>query len=130
MEQDFVILTDEDRFGYQFTKFPGGGLEFEEGILDCLKREFQEELNIEIHSPALFHVNENYVKSAFIKNDQIVSIYYLVKSDQVDSIEFCSNRFDFNGQEQIFRKVRINDLNPEEFRFPIDRQVIEKLKNQ
>ena len=38
-----VLLTDESRFGMEFTKFPGGGIELGEGISDCLKREFIEE---------------------------------------------------------------------------------------
>jgi len=30
------------------TKFPGGGLQFGEGTIDCIKREFREELGCEI----------------------------------------------------------------------------------
>lgn len=29
-------------------KFPGGGLEYGEGVLECLHREFDEELNVKI----------------------------------------------------------------------------------
>ncbi len=44
-DQGDILVSDEERFGNRFTKFPGGGLEFGEGLSDCLKREFIEELN-------------------------------------------------------------------------------------
>ena len=43
-----VLVSDEFIRGQYFTKFPGGGLEFGEGTRDCLKREFQEEMNLEV----------------------------------------------------------------------------------
>jgi len=46
MIHDGAILTVEEPVRDRIIrKFPGGGLEFGEGILDCLKREFKEELN-------------------------------------------------------------------------------------
>ena len=34
-----VLLTDEYQQGMKMTKFPGGGLEFGEGPVDCIKRQ-------------------------------------------------------------------------------------------
>ena len=45
---DQVLLSDEYHKGMEITKFPGGGLQHGEGTLDCLKREFREELNTDI----------------------------------------------------------------------------------
>ena len=43
-----VLLSNEVIFGKKYTKFPGGGLEFGEGMTEGLVREYQEELNVEI----------------------------------------------------------------------------------
>ncbi|HEY0897744.1 MAG TPA: NUDIX hydrolase, partial [Sphingobacteriaceae bacterium] len=33
-----ILISDEEEYGVRFTKFPGGGLEYGEGLLDGLKR--------------------------------------------------------------------------------------------
>ena len=43
-----VLISREIIQGMRVTKFPGGGLEFGEGIEDGLKREFIEELSLEV----------------------------------------------------------------------------------
>ena len=43
-----VLVADEIVRGNYLTKFPGGGLEFGEGTRDCLKREFKEEMDLEV----------------------------------------------------------------------------------
>lgn len=127
IHQEQVLVTDEDRFGIQFTKFPGGGLEFKEGTIECLEREFQEELNISIHTPQLFHINENFVESAFNSKHQMLSIYYIVESDELQSIKLKEKQFDFEGEEQIFRMIPLAELNADDFRFPIDKAVVHKI---
>ena len=77
-DQGEVLLSHERRNGFEFTKFPGGGLELGEGILDALKREFLEELGVPVESARLFYVNEFYQSSVFKAEDQIISFYYLV----------------------------------------------------
>ena len=47
-ERQEVLLSDESYMGYRFTKFPGGGLEYGEGTVDCLKREIREETGLEV----------------------------------------------------------------------------------
>jgi ADP-ribose pyrophosphatase YjhB (NUDIX family) len=43
-----VLTLFEEYAGEPLMKFPGGGLEFGEGLIDCLHREFDEELNVKI----------------------------------------------------------------------------------
>lgn len=47
-ENKQVLVSDEFIRGNYYTKFPGGGLEFGEGTRECLKREFKEELDLDI----------------------------------------------------------------------------------
>ncbi len=43
-----VLISDEFIRGNYYSKFPGGGLESGEGTRDCLKREFKEEMNLNV----------------------------------------------------------------------------------
>jgi len=126
-----VLLSDEYKFGLAFTKFPGGGLEFGEGVLDALKREFKEELNIEVTEASLFYVNEAFQASAFGKDEQLIAIYYLV--DQFSGMlpPTTLTRFDFEEKEdqQAFRWISISDLSEKEVNFPIDKLILSKIKS-
>src|SRR5690554_5389188 len=96
---DEVLLSDEKRFGRKFTKFPGGGLKQGEGIKDCLIREFQEELSLDIDVNELIYLTDFYQKSAFHENDQIISVYYSVSAGNTDLIKTKEQPFDFVGDE-------------------------------
>ena len=54
IEDNQVLICDELINGYKMTKFPGGGLEFGEGTIDCVIREFNEEMNIEVEVITIF----------------------------------------------------------------------------
>tara|TARA_R110002111_G_scaffold147411_1_gene214411 strand:- start:1 stop:429 length:429 start_codon:yes stop_codon:yes gene_type:complete len=123
-----VLISDENRFGRQFTKFPGGGLEQGEGLKDCLKREFIEELQLDVEVGELVYLTDFYQASAFNKDDQIISIYYQVESLETSKISTKQNRFDFKpGDEEIHRWVSLNELKKEDVTFPIDKLVVELL---
>ncbi len=77
-----VLISHENIDGFKMTKFPGGGLEFGEGVVDCLKREFREELGVELVKLSLLHVSNRFIKSSFKNNEQVVAVHYLVKSNQ------------------------------------------------
>ena len=44
-QKNEILISDEFQLGTKMTKLPGGGLEFGEGTIDCIKREFREECN-------------------------------------------------------------------------------------
>ena len=78
-DRNEILISDEQEYGMRFAKFPGGGLEHGEGLIDGLKREFVEECNVEIEVLSHFYTTDFYIKSAF-NDSQIISVYYLVKN--------------------------------------------------
>ncbi len=126
-----ILISDEQEYGTRFTKFPGGGLEYGEGLIDGLKREFIEECNVEIEVTAHFYTTDFFVKSAF-NESQVMSIYYTVKNTAELNLNIKTLVFDFDGEGDVlqsFRWVKIADLQPEDFLFPTDQHVVKLLKN-
>jgi ADP-ribose pyrophosphatase YjhB (NUDIX family) len=123
------LISDEQEYGMRFTKFPGGGLEFGEGLTDGLKREFLEECAAEIEIISHFYTTDFFVKSAF-NNSQVISVYYLVKNVTPLNVTFKNAVFDFDGEGDVlqsFRLVKIADLPDEDFLFPSDQYVAKLL---
>jgi ADP-ribose pyrophosphatase YjhB (NUDIX family) len=127
-----VLISDEYQLGMKMTKFPGGGLEFGEGTIDGLRREFREECNEqEIKNIIHFYTTDFYQKALFHENKQLLCIYYIAELDNPVKIKISKNPFDFqdykNGS-QSFRWVKINSMDEDEITFPIDKFVTGKLK--
>ena len=132
-EKQEILLADEERFGMQMTKFPGGGLQFGEGTVDCLKREALEEFGQEIEVIRHFYTTDFYQKSFFHDNHQLISIYYMAKFSEPEKFRIAQKSFDFEpGLKEIvsFRYKKINELNEEELSFPIERHVLGLLKKE
>lgn len=123
-----VLVTDEHRGGVQMTKFPGGGLEKGEGLMDGLIREFEEELEIAVNVTDFYYVNEFLQISAFNPADQLLSFYYRVETTQTDRIPAIETQRELVPNEQTFRWVDLAEIHPDLFTFPIDKVVAEKLK--
>jgi 8-oxo-dGTP diphosphatase len=124
-----ILISDEQEYGMRFTKFPGGGLEYGEGLNDGLKREFVEECNAEVEVISHFYTTDFFIQSAF-NDSQIISVYYVVKNISELSLNIKTKVFDFDGEGdvlQAFRWVKLSDLDPEEITFPIDRHVAKLL---
>ncbi len=128
---DEILISDEQEYGIQFTKFPGGGLEFGEGLIDGLKREFVEECNVEVDVLSHYYTTDFFVKSAF-NESQIISIYYLVKNVTPLNLMFKIAPFDFDGEGdvlQAFRWIKLSELKETDFTFPTDQHVAKLLIN-
>lgn len=123
-----VLIADECRNGNFFTKFPGGGLQWGEGLKDCLKREFQEELSITINVSDLFYCTDFFIESAFKKSDQLISIYFIVNYPLVDNLTFPSYSIPFKEETERFRWVSLKEISKKHVTFPIDKIVADKLK--
>jgi 8-oxo-dGTP diphosphatase len=120
-----VLISDEQEYGIRFTKFPGGGLEYGEGLIEGLKREFVEECNTDVEVISHFYTTDFFVKSAF-NDSQIISVYYLVKA--ISDLRFITKTevFDFDGEGdllQAFRWVKLSELTANDFTFPTDQYV-------
>jgi len=131
-ENQEVLLSDEFQLGMKMTKFPGGGLEFGEGTIDGLKREFKEECNgQELINIKHFYTTDFFQKALFYDNKQLLSIYYMAELVKPISFLISEIPFDFqvfkNGN-QSFRWVKIKYLNEDEITFPIDKFVAGKIK--
>lgn len=128
-ESQEILISDEKEYGMQFTKFPGGGLEFGEGLRDALKREFIEECNTEVEVLNHIYTTDFFVKSAF-NDSQIISVYYQVKNIAPLNLSIKTIPFDFEGggePQQAFRWVKLTDLKAQDLTFPIDQYVAQLL---
>src|SRR5687767_7700057 len=107
IQDNKLLLSDEYIKGKQITKFPGGGLEFGEGTIDCIKREFMEELNVPIDIESHFYTTDFFVSSAFAPNVQVLSIYYIVNPLKPIKEAFSSIPHDYKIKEgaQSFRWI-------------------------
>ena len=122
-EKDEVLVSDERRFNRSFTKFPGGGLEWGEGLKDGLKREIQEELGLESTIGDLVYVNDFFQASAFRDTDQLISFYYKIDDMQLERIPVSNHEVPLSAEGEKFRWVPLNELKETMFTFPIDKIV-------
>ena len=136
-ELNQILVSDEYIHGEYFTKFPGGGVEYGEGTRDCLKREFQEEMNLQIEVQEHLYTTDFFQPSKFRKGEQIISVYYFVKP--VESIRFplIQTPFEFTTDQLInyastkqietFRFIDWDLFSVESVHLPIDKIVAEIL---
>lgn len=125
-DRNEVLLSRERRNGHAFTKFPGGGLEFGEGLTDCLQRELQEELGITATIGELFYLTDFFQQSAFHKDHQLISVYYWVQYENWSEImvsDFPNGSLDV----ETFYWQSLSTLSVDLLTFPVDKIVGEKL---
>jgi 8-oxo-dGTP diphosphatase len=130
-EHQRVLLSDEEEYGFRFTKFPGGGLEYGEGLIDALIREFEEECQAQVEIINHFYTTDFFIKSVF-NQSQVISVYYIVKPINPLNLNYKTSIFDFDGDgdvRQSFRWKTIADLNLSEMTFETDQRVVELLKS-
>jgi len=109
-----VLVSDEYIRGGFYTKFPGGGLELGEGTRDCLKREFLEEMNLNVSVGEHIYTTDYYQQSAFNPAHQIISIYYSVTALEAITAPLRTKEFDFDEEQLRIYKEK-NEI--ETFRF-------------
>ena len=131
-ERGQVLLSDEEENGFRFSKFPGGGLEFGEGLINALEREFVEECNTEVEIIEHFYTTDFFIKSVF-NDSQIISVYYIVKPIAELVLNFKEKIFDFDSEGKILQAFRWKDISAleiDDVTFPTDQKVVELLKEK
>lgn len=134
--RESLLLSDEIVDGGHYTKFPGGGLEYGEGILDCLHREALEEFGQDVEVLRQFYTSEIFQRSRFVPQDQIICVYYECRlpRDQngrrLPRFRVAERPFDFvefREREESFRWRRLDKIEPGEMSLPLDREVLARL---
>ena len=133
-DNDQILVADEAfKNGTRATKFPGGGLELGEGLIDGLIREFKEECGIDVEVTEHFYTTDFFQPSFFDNESQIISIYYLCKSKEWQKIKTSKIQFNFEVQPwqeaESFRWVALSLIGEEaNITLPIDVVVQQKLQ--
>ncbi len=115
INDDKILINEEMIHGRSIIKFPGGGLDWGEGIIDCLKREWKEELNLDIEVLEHFYTTDFFQASAY-DNSQVISIYYRVAGEP--PAEIINNV----ENERTFWH-NISEVSPDTFTLAIDKKV-------
>jgi ADP-ribose pyrophosphatase YjhB (NUDIX family) len=110
-----LLVNEELIRGRHILKLPGGGLELGEGTLDGLKREWMEELGLEIEVLEHFYTTDFFQQSAF-DDSQVISIYYRVTANPELPIQ------NIEVNERTYW-LPLTELNEDTFTLPIDRMV-------
>ena len=136
-EQNQLLVSDEYIRGMKITKFPGGGLEFGEGTRDCLKREFLEEMNLNVEVGKHLYTTDYFQLSSFNSSHQIISIYYFVNALEKINAPIRTKPFDFDEEQlkiyeqqkeiETFRFIDLDKLNVDDVSLPIDKKIIQLL---
>ena len=131
--QQEVLVSDELIRGGYYTKFCGGGMEKGEGTLDCLVREYSEEMGLAVRPAEHIYTTDFFQASAFNPDQQILSVYYRVEPlepiraplrDKPFAFDESQLRlYDRTGSVETFRFVKKEDFSAETLTLPIDKVV-------
>lgn len=118
-----VLVLHEEYVGELLMKFPGGGLEFGESVLQCIQRELEEELNIKVKNIEHLYTQEDFIVSKFRNNEQLLTIYYL--AEMIDENELLILDPCIENIEWVSFDIEENP-----FPLPIDQIVFDVLKKK
>ena len=121
-----ILLSRELIQNKLIYKFPGGGVELGEGIVDALQREAKEEMGQHLKHITHFYTTDFFQRSSFDSSEQLVSVYF-----KASLSKDLHNRLETPVKDQpVFEWKRLIDLNEEDLHFPIDQKVLKMIKSQ
>ena len=121
-----ILLSRELIQNKLIYKFPGGGVEIGEGIVDALQREAKEEMGQHLNHITHFYTTDFFHRSSFDSSEQLISIYF-----KASLSKDLNNRLKIPVKDQpVFEWKRLVDLDEENLHFPIDKKVLNMIKLQ
>ena len=121
-----ILLSRELIQNELIYKFPGGGVELGEGIVDALQREAKEEMGQHLNHITHFYTTDFFQRSSFDSSEQLISIYF-----KASLSKNLNNRLKIPVKDQpVFEWKRLVDLDEENLHFPIDKKVLNMIKLQ
>jgi ADP-ribose pyrophosphatase YjhB (NUDIX family) len=129
-EKNELLVSDEYCANQFMTKFPGGGLEFGEGLIEGLKREFIEECNEEIEILSHFYTTDFFIQSVFGNGGQLISVYYRVAFKNRPNIKTVDVPFETltpTKDAQVLLWIPLETLTIENLTWPVDQVVARML---
>jgi len=130
-DKNELLVTDEYCQNRYMTKFPGGGLEFGEGLIEGLQREFIEESGQAIEVISHFYTTDFFVQSVFRGGGQLISVYYLCRFVEPVAFAIVENAFENLPEiddSQVFRWLPLANIEEENLTWPIDKKVVKMLQ--
>ncbi len=128
-----LLVADELIKGRRITKFPGGGLEYGEGLKDALVREVREEIGVEAFDVEHFYTTDFFQQSAFHTTPmQVVSVYYTFRVHDPLALPVVDVPFEGiagPGDQERFRWIELAQAIEADVSLPIDRVVLRKVLN-
>ncbi|HMC96840.1 MAG TPA: NUDIX domain-containing protein [Flavobacteriales bacterium] len=122
-----LLVADEIIKGQRITKFPGGGLEFGEGLKDGLIREIREEIGVDAYDLEHFYTTDFFQQSVFHSTPmQVISVYYTFRVAHPAAISVVAEPFtgiSGAGDQEVFRWLQLRGSRQEDLSLPIDRVV-------
>ena len=125
IERDSILVSRELIGGKYLYKFPGGGLQYGEGLIEGLQRESMEEMNQNLKNIKHFYTTDFFQQSQFDSKDQLIAIYYKAKLTSKINNKLKVPIKDF----PVFEWKKITDFSYKELHFPTDKFVFNLLKN-
>ena len=121
-----ILLSRELIQNKLIYKFPGGGVELGEGIVDALQREAKEEMGQHLNHITHFYTTDFFQRSSFDSSEQLISVYF-----KASLSKHLNNRLKIPVKDQpVFEWKRLVDLDEENLHFPIDKKVLNMIKLQ
>ena len=124
MKNQHLLLSKEIIKGREVIKFPGGEVNVGEGLVDALKREFQEEIGIDITVKEHIYTTDFFVQSAFYPDYQVLAIYYLVSP----KIDLPYQNFQINNIQFLWEPLTFIQQNI--LTFDTDKRALQELLNK